>query len=274
MLLRWLWNFGVNIFLILFIVLVLLFWWIRLIDLCLVFCMLVLVVIISIMLWKFVLWLLLLVSVLLFIICSSRLKIFGCVFLILFSNSIVWGCLIIVFVSSLFWLKLMYFGGVLIKWFIVWCFIYLDILKCNNLIFSVFESCIVILVFFMLVGLVNKNELIGLCLWFNFVWFILIVLVSVLIVLFWLKISIFRWLFRFFSVLWLFCEMFFLGICVICVIMDLIFVMLIVFLCLFIGIRCVWVFVLLIMLMVLFGRWWLLIYFIVNLIVVCIVFVV
>lgn len=241
-------------------------------DLRLVFRISALVVIISITLRKFVLRSLLSVSVSLFIICNRILNTFGCVFSISFSSSIVCGCLMIVLVSKSFWLKLTYFGGVLIRRLTVWRFIYSDILKRRSLMFKVFESCIVIFVFSISVGSVNRNELIGLCSWFKFVRVILMVLVSVLMVLFWSKISIFKRSSRFFRVLRLFWEIFFFGMRVIRVITDLIFVILTVFLRLFIGIRRARAFVSSIILMVLFGRWRSLMYFIVSFIVVRIVF--
>lgn len=133
-------------------------------------------------------------------------------------------------------------------------------------------SCLVIFVLLIFVGLVNKNELIGLFLLVRLEWDKWIVDVSVLIDWFWLNISIFKLWLRFFSVFLLFDEIFCCGIWVILDIINLIFVILMVFLCFDVGCKCWFVLVLLMILIVLLGKWCLLMYFVFNLVVVLSVF--
>lgn len=179
------------------------------------------------------------------------------------------GVLVIVLVSRLFWLKLMQFGGVLISCDMVCCFMYLDMLKCISFMFKVFVNCCVILVLFMLVGLVKRNELIGLFGVLSLVWDSLIVVDSDLMVLFWLNMVSLRLCLRLCSNFLLEVVMCFGGICVIFVMIFLICVISMCFMCFFFGCRCWQVFVLLMMLMVLFGMCWLLMQCVVSLVVVC-----
>lgn len=103
--LRWLWNFGENILLIVFWLFFLCLLCLNLIGVFVRFVVLVFVVMIMIILWKLIFLLLWFVSVLWFIICKRMLKRFGCVFLILLSSKILCGFWLIVLVSNLFWLK-------------------------------------------------------------------------------------------------------------------------------------------------------------------------
>lgn len=139
------------------------------------------------------------VKCLLFKICNRILNIFGCVFLILLNKIIEYGLCLIFLVNCLLLLWLIYFGGVLINWFIVcffinlFMFIWIIVLLLLNIDLV---KVLVNLVLLILVGLRKIKLLIGCLGFFNFVWVCLIVLLIELIVFFCLIIFLCNVFFR------------------------------------------------------------------------------